>query len=132
MKRFLSARAAIAAAACVSALAAAACASTAPRNELAGTSWIAEGQPGATLAFGRDRISGSGGCNRFFGGYDMQDTRIALVGVDGAHRVCAGEIMRQEADFLAAIAAAQTYRRDGDRLTLSGGEGPPLVLRART
>lgn len=136
MKRFISARAAIVAAACISALAAAACANSAPRADLSGTSWAVEsvtGQPvsGPTIEFAQDRISGTGGCNRFFGGYSAEDGRISFSAIGATRMACEPDIMAREDQFFAALNAAQSYSRDGDRLTLTSADGQAIVLRAR-
>jgi heat shock protein HslJ len=136
VKRFLSARAAIVAVACASALAAAACAANAPRADLSGTSWSVEsvaGQPnaGPSIEFTQDRISGTGGCNRFFGGYSAEDGRISFTGVGATRMACAPDIMAREDQFFSALNAAQSYRRDGDRLTLTSADGRDIVLTAR-
>lgn len=136
MKRFISARAAIVATACISALAAAACANSAPRADLSGSSWAVEsvaGEPvsGPTIEFAQDRISGTGGCNRFFGGYSVEDGRISFTGVGATRMACEPEIMAREDQFFTALNAAQSYNREGDRLTLTGANGRAVVLRER-
>ena len=136
MKRFISARAAIVATACISALAAAACANSAPRADLSGTSWAGEsvaGEPvsGPTIEFARDRISGTGGCNRFFGGYSAEAGRISFSEIGATRMACEPDIMAREGQFFAALNSAQSYSRDGERLTLTSAEGQATVLRAQ-
>jgi heat shock protein HslJ len=136
VKRFISARAAIVATACISALAAAACANSAPRADLSGTGWAVEsvaGQPmsGATIEFAQDRISGTGGCNRFFGGYTAEDGRLSFSAIGATRMACETDVMDREERFFAALNAVQSYSRDGDRLTLTGGDGQAIVLRAQ-
>lgn len=136
MKRFISARAAIVAAACISALAAAACANSAPRADLSGSSWAVEsvaGQPvsGPSIEFAQDRISGAGGCNRFFGGYGAEDGRISFSAIGATRMACEPDIMAREDQFFGALNAAQSYSREGDRLTLTSAEGHAIVLRER-
>ena len=136
MKRFISARAAIVATACVSALAAAACANSAPRADLSGTSWAVEsvvGQPvsGPTIEFAQDRISGTGGCNRFFGGYTAEDGRISFSAIGATRMACEPDIMAREDHFFGALNSAQNYSREGGRLTLTSAEGQAIVLRAQ-
>lgn len=121
---------------CASALAAAACAANAPRVDLSGTSWNVEsvaGQPipGADIEFAQDRISGTGGCNRFFGGYSAENGRISFTSVGATRMACAEDVMNREEEFFAALNAVQSYSRDGDQLTLTGSDGRTIVLRAR-
>ncbi len=120
--------------ACVSAVAAAACAANAPRAELSGASWSVEsvaGRPnsGPTIEFAQDRIAGTGGCNRFFGGYSAEDGRISVTGVGATRMACDAEIMQRESDFFSVLNAVTSYRRDGDRLTLASADGREIVLR---
>ena len=39
--------------------------------------------------------------------------------------------MNREEEFFAALNTVQSYRRDGDQLTLTGSDGRAIVLRAR-
>lgn len=119
-------------------LAAAACASVAPEAPLSETRWVVQtinGQPVAfrtpTLEFAADRISGTGGCNRFFGGYASNGDQLTFSGVGSTEMACEQPVMAQESAFHAALGAVRSYRRDGETLVLEGeGESEPLVLRA--
>ncbi|HEX8901642.1 META domain-containing protein [Vitreimonas sp.] len=120
-----------------SALVAAACASTAPEPPLSGTRWVAQSIEGApvayrtpTIEFAADRISGTGGCNRFFGGYTISGDRISFGGVGATEMACEPVVMAQEAAFHTALSSAQTYRREGETLILSSSAGEALVFRA--
>lgn len=118
-------------------LAAAACASVAPEAPLTETRWVVQtinGQPVAfrtpTLEFAADRISGTGGCNRYFGGYAVDGARLAITGVGATEMACEQPVMAQEAAFHAALGAVRTYRREGETLVLRGeSESEALVLR---
>jgi heat shock protein HslJ len=125
------------AAACVSGLAAAACASNAPIAALADTRWSVAslngepvGERGPTIEFSGDRVSGSGGCNRYFGGYEITGAEtIVIRGVGSTEMACdPPEIMMREQAYFTALAGVRAYRRDGDRLTLSAVAGPTIVL----
>jgi heat shock protein HslJ len=134
VKRVLSIRAAMTAVACVSALAAAACASNAPHTSLSGTSWAVEsiaGQAvsGPTIEFAEDRVSGTGGCNRFFGGYSVDGDRLTFSAVGSTRMACEEEIMRREDAFFAVLNEAQNFRRDGDRLVIRDNREREVVLR---
>lgn len=81
------------------------------------------------MEFTEDRISGSGGCNRFFGGYSTNADRISLTQMGSTRMACVDEtVSRREDDFLAALSAVQSFRRDGDRLVLGTSDGRDLVL----
>lgn len=135
--RFLLNRASLAALALASGLAAAACASVAPEAPLSGTRWVAQsinGQPVAfrtpTLEFAGDRVSGTGGCNRYFGGYEAQGDQISFGGVGSTRMACEGPVMAQENAFHTTLAAVRAYRREGETLVLEGAnENESLVFR---
>jgi len=142
--RLLSQRAALAAACIASGLITAACAtiganSAAPASELTGTRWVAlsiDGQPIASaqrpeIAFEvEDRVSGSTGCNRFFGMYEAEAGRIDVRALGQTERACEGDVMRQEAAFIAALRNAARYEHAAGQLTLIGQDGRTLTLRA--
>lgn len=118
-------------------LAAAACASVAPEAPLSETRWVVQsinGHPVAfrtpTLEFAADRISGTGGCNRYFGGYSISGDRLTFGGVGSTEMACEQPVMAQESAFHAALSAVRSYRRDGETLVLKGeGESEQVVLR---
>jgi len=118
-----------------SALVAAACASNAPANNLSDTSWTVSsiaGEPvserAPTLEFASNRLSGAAGCNRYFGGYELDGDRIIVRGVGSTEMACEAPIMRQEAAFLTALSEAQRYRRDGESLVLTSAFGHDITL----
>lgn len=124
----------MAAVACASALAAAACASSAPHTDLSGTRWAVESIAGETVSgptieFAEDRVSGTGGCNRFFGGYHVDGDRLTLTDVGSTRMACEEGIMRRETEFFAVLNEAQHYRRDGDRLVIRDNHEREVVLR---
>lgn len=121
----------------ISGLVAAACASNAPIAALADTRWTVasiNGEPVAerapTIEFSGDRISGSGGCNRYFGGYEVTGAEtIVIRGLGATEMACSPtEIMAREQTYLTALDAVRAYRREGDQLTLSAVAGPTIVL----
>lgn len=81
-----------------------------------------------TLEFASDRFSGSGGCNRYFGGYELNGDGIIVRGLGHTEMACEPPIMRQEAAFFAALNEAQRYRRDGPSLVLTSASGREVVL----
>jgi heat shock protein HslJ len=122
----------------VSGLVAAACASNAPTAILADTSWTVaslNGEPVAerapTIEFSGDRITGSGGCNHYFGGYEVTGAETIIIrGVGSTEMACEpAEIMTREQAYFMALSAVRSYRQDGDQLTLSAVAGPTIVLR---
>jgi heat shock protein HslJ len=107
-------------------------------TDLAGTSWIVTGYNNGqqavvsvingttlTLEFGSDNmVSGNSGCNTFFGPYTQESGSIDIGPLAGTLRLCpepAG-VMEQEAQYVAALESAATYRLDGDTLELRTAE----------
>lgn len=122
---------------CAGALVAAACATTAPRSDLAGTSWSVAtlggetiGAQAPTIDFAHDRIAGTGGCNRYFGQYTAGDGAISFTAVGSTRMACDPAVMQREAEFFRALEAARSYSRLGDTLVLRDEAGGSMTLRA--
>lgn len=124
-------------AACVAGgLAAAACASSAPGAPLSDSRWNAAsvtGQPvsgpAPTIEFAAGRVSGTGGCNRYFGEYDANADAIVISGLGHTEMACDPNVMRQEAAFFAALQGARSFHRTSDHLMLTASDGTALVFR---
>lgn len=75
-----------------------------------------------TATFGADgTINGSAGCNNFMGSYTSDGVGAIQIGpLATTRKMCPVPegIMEQEAQYLAALESAATYRIDGDRLEL--------------
>lgn len=100
---------------------------------LAGTSWFATGLLSGdavsspilgtelTVVFGADgTVSGSGGCNRFTGGYSVTDGVLQIGPLASTAMACetpAG-VMEQEAAFVKALESATSIQRQVTSLTL--------------
>lgn len=107
---------------------------TAQPQELAGTSWqvtayndgrsaVVSLLSGTTVTadFGTDgKVSGTGGCNRFTGGFTLDGTGIAIGPLAGTRMACAepAGVMEQEAAFMKALESAATFVLEGESLTL--------------
>lgn len=62
-----------------------------------------------TADFSGDRLSGSGGCNRFMGGFQTQGNQLTIEPLASTFKACETPIMEQEARYLAALQGAQRY-----------------------
>ncbi|MBN2470523.1 MAG: META domain-containing protein, partial [Anaerolineae bacterium] len=109
----------------------------AAQPELAGTRWAlvaldgtaVAADPSVTLAFGMSgEAHGSTGCNSFRTTYRVEGDTIAFdERIITTRRAClSAEANAQEQAVLAALAGAATYEREGDRLTITSGEGGQL------
>jgi heat shock protein HslJ len=68
-------------------------------------------------------VSGSAGCNRYFGGYVFVENTISFAALGSTRMACAPEIMAQEAAYLRALASTRTFEIVGDtlRIVYDGG-----------
>ena len=108
--------------------------------ELAGSTWIlisfdtstgtipALAEESPTLTFGSEgeqanRISGSGGCNRYFGSYTLTNDNFSISPLGSTRMACSPERMAQEDRFFQALSAVTHYEISGDALliTYTGG-----------
>lgn len=73
-----------------------------------------------TAEFADGRVSGSGGCNRFNGGYQAPGSNQLSIGpLASTFKACEQSLMDQESRFLKALQGAQRYEMDGpDQLTI--------------
>jgi heat shock protein HslJ len=106
---------------------------------LAGPTWRLEafgesegaagaGQFGITAFFGADgRVTGSAGCNRYFGGYDARGETLSIAQIGATRMACDAPTMQREQDFLAALEAARSWERDGDELELEDASGETIL-----
>jgi putative lipoprotein len=109
---------------------------------LAGTSWtllslgpvddptlVVQGAA-VTLDFGEvNQVAGTGGCNSFGGTVEVRGAEIAFSSVASTLMACLDEaVMDQEAQYFAALNAAETYVLSNGVLTIYYGEGEALVF----
>ncbi|WNZ21537.1 META domain-containing protein [Leptolyngbya sp. NK1-12] len=65
-----------------------------------------------TVEFAGDRISGSGGCNRFTGSFDTEGNQLQVSPLASTFKACEQSIMDQETRYLTALQGAQRYELD--------------------
>lgn len=85
------------------------------------------------LYFDREqrRFSGSGGCNRVFGGFRVNGADLRFTAVASTRRACAdAEAQGVEASFLRALEATTRFQVQGDILRLYADDRPILTFRA--
>ena len=104
---------------------------------LAGTKWtlVLFGQPDAetpvlagttiTIEFSAEgRANGSGGCNTYSAGYEMQGNRLSFGPIGSTKMACTrGGVGQQEQIFYNALKAAGRFELTGDRLVIWYGDG---------
>ncbi len=85
------------------------------------------GEPHLVLRPERHQANGSGGCNRLFGGYRIDEGgRIGFSAVATTRMSCP-EGMETEREFLRALAEVETWKITGPELEFYGGTGEPLA-----
>lgn len=103
---------------------------------LAGTAWRAVSVAGAaavagrepTITFAADRVSGTTGCNQYFGGYSLGDGTIVFSAVGMTLMACDDAVGQIEGAFTGALTAATTAAIDAEgRLHLAGPGGEILL-----
>lgn len=99
------------------------------RNPYAGTSWkLAEaGRDAPTIDFDQSRAGGGTGCNRWFAQVTGEEPALRFSAIGTTRRMCAGEQMNIEREFLATLRAAETARIEDGALVLSDGGGAELA-----
>lgn len=102
---------------------------------LSGKSWRAttiggnpvQGRP-PTLTINGDKVSGSGGCNRYFAAVDLGKEHSIRFGAIGSTRMaCEGVEGDQEAAFFKALSSATSYHLNNDYLVLLDAKFNKLV-----
>lgn len=105
-------------------------------TSLAGTGWelvivgdsVLAGEPSITAVFSEDgRLSGSAGCNRYFGTYEEDAGALSFSGLGSTRRACPEPIMALESLYLESLEAVEGWKLAGERLTLLGPSGVTLL-----
>ena len=72
-----------------------------------------------TADFADNRISGSGGCNRFMGTFTTQGEQLTIGELASTFKACEEAVMNQEVKYLTALQGAQRYEvNDQNQLTI--------------
>ena len=113
---------------------------TSPTNSssLQGARWVLvtlEGKSPLTgtapsAGFSADQISGSAGCNTYFGTYEVSGSEFSISDLAVTEMWCMEPegVMDQEMDYLAALSSVATYEINRDTLTLRDTQGLQLLI----
>ncbi len=117
----------------------AACGTSGPDSMLEDTEWFLSsyGEQGdlisvidgteitATFDSAEDRVSGSSGCNTYFGGYEIENDKLSILEMAHTERACLSPegVMEQEQEYLFILSNALSFQADDTTLTIfcSGG-----------
>ncbi len=79
----------------------------------------------ATFDSAEDRVSGSSGCNTYFGEYKVEDDKLSILEMAYTERACLSPegVMEQEQEYLFILSNALSFQADDATLTIfcSGG-----------
>jgi copper homeostasis protein (lipoprotein) len=93
--------------------------------ELPGTTWAATGSgraPFLLLDPTTKRVSGSDGCNRFTGTYELDGSRLRFSGLAGTRMACPPEVMALADSYLRSLEGEVSWElQDGTLILLRGG-----------
>ena len=86
----------------------------------------------ATFLSEEKQVSGSAGCNHYFGSYEVKDgLSVGMVGHTEMYCMEPEGVMDQETEYLAILQMAESYTVKGSRLEIDGG-GKVLVYEEGT
>ena len=103
--------------------------------DLAGSEWRPSFMSAAELPAGikmqvefqpDGKITGNGGCNRFFGGYAISGTHIKIGPLASTRKGCPG-LIRVETAFFATLQAASSFEQTDTTLILFDAAGNSLA-----
>ncbi|MEM7032587.1 MAG: META domain-containing protein [Chloroflexota bacterium] len=80
------------------------------------------------VEFADGRISGSAGCNRFFGAYTLTDDEFSVGDLGSTRRACAEDIMQQERTFFGLLRDAQRVSLEGKTLMIHASGTSSLIF----
>lgn len=86
-----------------------------------------------TAIFDNDgRITGSAGCNDYFGSYTLTGNMLSIYSIGSTKMNCPGRgIMLQEQTYLASLGKAAGFTINGNRMSLSDAKGTTLLSSTR-
>ena len=113
-------------------------------GDLEGEAWVVTGlevdgtstEPLAgtvmTAQFDDGAINGVGGCNSYFGGYELDGSAIDVGPLASTQMFCAEPegLMDQELTYLSLLQSADEFERDGDRLIMRRGDATVITFQA--
>ena len=79
-------------------------------------------QPHLILTSKTHHVSGSGGCNRVMGSYEMKNDQLTFSQVVSTMLACP-QVMDTEKAFLDALRKVQRWKIEGQDLVLTDGDG---------
>ena len=107
-------------------------------NALRNTAWGLESLAGnavlpgttITIEFSDDQVSGSAGCNQYWGNYQAEENRLSVSDVFSTEIGCLEPtgILEQETAYLTALSVATSYQITADRLEMFDESGDQVLV----
>jgi heat shock protein HslJ len=114
-------------------------------SPLEDTVWVLEsyGEPGdlhavlegtqITARFDTEaQLSGSAGCNTYFGRFEVDGSRLSISDLAWTEMACVVDVMEQEQEYLTALQAAESYQIQEGQLQIVSAGGQALTFAAPT
>jgi heat shock protein HslJ len=87
----------------------------------------------ATFDSAKGEVTGSAGCNMYFGGYELKGNKLSIVGAMGHTEMWCETpvgVMDQEQLYLTVLATAETVEAAEGQLRISCSDGQALTFSA--
>ena len=85
---------------------------------------LPDAEPTARFDSETKEVGGSGGCNTYFGEYELEGNNLTMIGPFAVTEMwCGDEKGELESEYLDILLAAESFEVDGDTLTITGAEG---------
>jgi heat shock protein HslJ len=107
-----------------------------PVQDLAGTSWFADENAGATvgddprwtISFDANgQVEGRAGCNRFFGSFTIKGNTISFGTLKANQMLCKPSLMEEELQYLENLRTATSFHAQNQTLLLFGDATAPIL-----
>ena len=85
----------------------------------------------ATFDKGKREVSGSGGCNTYFGSYEIDGNILSIFNLAWTEMACLSPagVMEQEQEFLSLLADAESFKIDDTSLIITCSNGRQLYFK---
>ena len=84
-------------------------------------------QVGVNAEFDGSTISGTSGCNRYNASYEASGNEISFGPIAGTKMACPEPQMSVEARYLQLLESVATFEVEGRAMSMSDGEGTPVL-----
>ena len=88
---------------------------------------VATPKPAQLRLDAENRFSGTGGCNRIVGAYQLSGAQIAFAQVASTKMACIGDVAVTEDAFLKALAQVASWEIKGQTLSLRDADGKAVL-----